>query len=218
MGTTEVALFRCVDAGQWTETVLPDAPSVADLDSRVKRESIRGAGRAVGAFVEDSDYAYFVAAENRRVVSRAIVDPDAASDYRQGRFALERVDPELASGSFKAFVKLMAEWKESETPRLKDADLRPEYAEDSISLVSSLLEALTDRPGPPSIPGSKGLLLGKTTVGKKTIDLAELRFVAGYGDGFIGVWDRCSPDEPIRRYSLSEPARAVEDAIQLSLP
>src|SRR5207247_4804376 len=54
-------------------------------------------------------------------------------------------------------------------------------------------------------------------VAERSLSIREARFVAGRGEGFVGVWDRDNPGEPIERFpdTWSGEVSARERALDL---
>jgi hypothetical protein len=92
-----------------------------------------------------------------------------------------------------------------------------------------LCDILSDPPGPAvgvgecllgqptgDLPGeAMMLILGKTRIGRTHLDFSTTRYVAGYGNGFTGVWDRRSPAHPIRRFEPGQVELAVRTAFEM---
>ena len=51
-------------------------------------------------------------------------------------------------------------------------------------------------------------LLPRVSLVQRELSVRDARYVAGHGDGFVGVWDRERPAEPIERFDEDEEARA----------
>lgn len=218
MGLTLTAAARFLPATSAWEVL--DTPSRAAkyLDEFVASASKSPASGAVGVLVEDSDYAYIVFAANGGRPGRVLIGPESARDYKDGRTAFDRLNDQRDRPS-----SLFVDWARTlgfdVSPRVVEDIVGHEwtFAEDGVQALVELV-GLRDLLGQPTgdLPGeARMLILGKTRIGRTHLDFSTTRYVAGYGNGFTGVWDRRSPAHPIRRFEPGQVELAVRTAFEM---
>jgi hypothetical protein len=233
MGLTVAAAARWLPATSAWEVLRRTPQDINGLDAFVMSASSTPASGAVGVFVEDSDYAYLVFASNGGRPGHLLIGSKAARDHQQGRAALERFGDQASKSS-----SLFLGWARTlgfDVPlaAVRNAvDREWTYAEDGVESLADLV-GLRDLLGASNdeLPGeATGLLGGKVRIPavqsrvgpvlfrsrkQRCMDLSTTRYVAGYGNGFVGVWDRRNPAHPVRRFEPGQLALALRVAIEL---
>lgn len=209
----------------WGEDI-PD-----DFDSVVERAARAGSGVALGVWVFDSDYAQVVGVAGGSV-SAAVA-----------------VNHELAEAPMAHDPAAFSAWSEHAPTPLTAADVEEILARDDV-FAEETVDELFDRLGLPTPydprevparpferpPPATSELIGAEGLGGyveplawmhetghiRPVDLPwrELRHVPGIGDGFLGIWDRESPGEPVATFPVSArgEARLREELERLQVP
>lgn len=170
-------------------------------------------GASIGAWVDDSDYAYVAAADSDRLVVRLIVGRSTART--RGHFIPGYSQSEAVS----AFVTWSARYA-PRTPARTDVDALLEgdrrYAEETAERIIDLAGLGTAYPEPSAAGGVPIREIGASKlrmyeaalpwmkpefgVGALRMRWVDARFVLGMGPDFIGVWDREHPGGPLERF------------------
>lgn len=193
-------------------------PEWDDFDEIVARVAASAGGPALGSWVYDSDVGYLAAVDEHGTFARIVINPDACEAYE---LPLPDGWPDRAVAGF-------AEWSEA-APNALDPNALAEiverdwtFAEDGVQAVHERLGlSTTDEAQPdltvPTPPlratldalGAQGLggyeqsFHGEHTYRliQRELPWKDARYVAGYGAGSFGVWDRAQPDGPIEQFS-----------------
>jgi hypothetical protein len=196
-------------------------PEWDEFDELVARVAASAGAPAVGSWVYDSDVGYLAAADDRGETAGLVINPEAGEVYE---LSLPEGWPDGAIAGFAA-------WSNG-APHALDASAIEEvvgrdwtFAEEGVQELHERLglavpyDAQLDVSAPAPLPratlevvdaGSLGgyeaplpWMTEAFVLGNRRIPWREARHVPGVGAGFIGIWDRESPQEPIARFRLS---------------
>jgi hypothetical protein len=205
-----------------------------DLAGLVLRVANAGDGVAVGACVHDSDYAQVVAVGGGRL-ARLAIGPgrgDEPHTHDPEGFAhwswctprpLTDVEAEEISQRPDAFAGETADelFDQLGLPAPYDPLERQPPAGDAGAGLDEAPEPTPDSVGATGFGGYLAPLgfMGDTADGGRDTAWRELRHVPGLGRGFLGIWDRESPDEPVATFVVSRrgEARLREELERLRL-
>jgi hypothetical protein len=192
------------------------------FEEMIGRVVVGESDRALGSFVEDSDYAYVIAFAPGHVFIPFLLNPDAARDYKDGRLVLERLAAGNWSGDVEDTSQSLAAWSAECPQQITPAEVRHlltrqwTYAEEGVArLLDALGLPFPARDELSRLEGARDLILGKSGPTGEMIDWEESRFVVGLGEDFVGVWDRQNPGLPVRRFDAGEIGTAMEEAERL---
>jgi hypothetical protein len=160
----------------------------------------------IWVLIEDSDYGA-IGVRDRADKAIVVINREAALDYRDGSQAVE-----LSHDSLALSIDRIAAWGSRNAPRtptvdelLAAATSEAVYAEDVVESVLALLGLTTA--SSPAAPKFGGALRtrdsGKITMDGSLVDLEQIGFVLGEGDGFVGIWDRRAPAAPVEVFPPS---------------
>lgn len=188
-----------------------DSSLVEPLENLALAWSTMADTPVLGTSVETSDYAYVVAAESGGIAARFLINPQGAEDLREGVIALGKCQ-EVGRNWRSIGARGLAEWSKSAPTQvdyqtvLKLVRKRWLFPEDGVDELLRLV-----RLSPPRLVAqgdfdevSSLLDSGKVwDFGRPPVDRSRERYVMGYGEGFIGIWDREQPGPPLRRFHYS---------------
>ena len=191
----------------WLVIAVADPLSPNELETVVQGWGRAGrARRAIAALVEDGDYLYVTALGPGGVV-RDVVGPEGAEGTLWGGEALA-----LARGTRNVLddlVERLAAIRESKA--LDDTGLRSLSSQEWVDHVDALETLFASVRLPLPGVGTETLFedavlipqSGRVRVLGRKLDLSGSRFVLGWGEGFLGIWDRETPGPPLQRFELS---------------
>lgn len=167
-------------------------------------------GATIGAWVDDSDYAYVAASDRDKLAVRLIIGQ--ATARARGHFIPGYTQSEASS----AFLMWCAR-NAPRTPTRADVEAvlkaSGTYAEETAEGIIDLAGLGTAYPDPDAIGGVPKREIGASELGKYVAALpwmrpefgvgslrmgwVDARFVLGMGPDFIGLWDRERPETPV---------------------
>jgi hypothetical protein len=155
-------------------------------------------------------------------VVRLVFNPRAASDYKEGIWALRAVVDAASPDWVKDQAERFAKWSNSAPRQVNPESVRElmssrwDFAEEPVYRICDEiglpLPAVNDVEG---FAGASALFDKPRNMGDRIVDWARTRYVVGLGRDFVGIWDRSQPGPPIRRYRVQEIAAAMNDAMEL---
>ena len=200
----------------WQYAFGPHVPD--DFEAVLKRAAGAGDGVAIGAWVFDSDYGQVVAVEgdsssavaiNAYLAEESLAhDPEAVAAWSShAPHPLPASEVEAIAARGDAFVE--------ETVReLFDrlGILPPDSPNESKDPLLGKLNVTDENPSPVDQLRATALggfvepaeILPDIWIAGRRLSFGDARFVLGRGEGFLGIWDRERPSEPIERFRLSD--------------
>jgi hypothetical protein len=191
---------------------------LALLDEAVMRMAGEMNQPALGLYVETSDWGYVVVADGQGSTGAAVIGGHDAADFAEGQWALRRCIDQAGKEAWRAEAAArLAAWSRLAPASVqKEAVLRllrrrPLFPEDVV--VELLRNMGLELPPPEPIRSldergfSEARFVidsGTSPAGAISVDQSKTRFVRGYGEGFLGIWDRQAPGAPIRRFDESD--------------
>jgi hypothetical protein len=190
-----------------------------DLADLVLRAASAGDGVAVGACVHDTGHAQVVAVGGGRLAKLAI-GPDRAEEppaHDPEGFAhwswctprpLSDAEAEEISHRAGTFADETAEelFDQLGLPAPYDPFERRPRSAGVAATTDETLEATTASVAAQGFGGylaPLGFMSETTAVGGRRTAWRDLRHVPGLGEGFLGIWDRESPEEPVATFVVS---------------
>ena len=193
-------------------------PEWDDFDGVVASVTASAGAAALGSWVYDSDVGYLAAADEEGIRARLVINPDACEAYD---LPLPEGWPDLAIAGF-------AEWS-SAAPNTVEATALAEiverdwtFAEEGVqdvyeclglstpyetqpelTIPTPLPRATVDDLAARELGGFEQSFHGESTFRliMRELPWKDVRYIAGYGAGFLGVWDRERPSAPIEQFS-----------------
>ena len=193
-------------------------PEWEDFDATVARVAASVGGPAVGSWVYDSDVGYLAAGDEQGMLARLVINPAACQAY----------DLPLPEGWPDRAVAGFAEWSNA-APNALDTAAIAEIVERDWTFAEEGVQDLHQRLGlstpyeaqrdltvsspPPratvddldarGLGGFEQSFHGEGTYRliQRELNWKDARYVAGYGAGFLGIWDRERPSAPIEQFS-----------------
>lgn len=198
--------------------------AIGQLEATAKAASM--AGPAVFMYVESSDFAYAGVVTAGEVLGRAVLNRRWAEDLEDGVTALLDCRAFYGTDEWEPEAALALSGWCSQLGRSCDRERIEEVLAqeltDALEGIDSLLRALT-------VPSSSVLGSavkfgearnvtdwGGTTIRGLPLRFEEQRYVIGDGSGFLGVWDRESPEAPIARFPANNDGRMARDAFLIT--
>ncbi len=174
--------------------------------------SVKGDGLSLGAYVSDSDFAFVFGLRSSQAGWWLVFNEDAAYEFSEGRWALDRAVQVAGSTSWQEAVAAKVSNWSREAPRSVEKQrvlelLRTpwEFAEDAIHLL--LREMNLDLKQGLDLRHFQGLTnilsFGTQEVGGRELRGAQSRFILGEGQDFLGIWDRQAPERPVQTFPKS---------------
>lgn len=191
----------------WLVIAVADPLSPNELETVVQGWDRAGrARRAIAALVEDGDYLYVTAFGPGGVV-RHVIGPESADGTLWGGEALALT--RQTRNVLDDLVERLAAIRESKA--LDATGLRSLSSREWVDHVDALEALFASLRLPLPDVGTETLFesaafipqSGRVRVFGKEVDLSSSRFVFGWGEGFLGIWDRETPGPPLHRFELS---------------
>jgi hypothetical protein len=217
-------------------------PDELDLHELVARAARSGNGAGVGAWIFDSDYGLVVGRDRNHIAAVSIDPeyPDERLEHHPDAFAawsacapnpLRADEVDTIARNRHVFAEhtvdelfdrlgLPAPYDPREPPhfgahimmriggpgRREKPPPRPTVADIDASALAGYVAPL-------------GFMWSEAMIARERRPWRELRYVPGIGNGFLGIWDREAPDEPVRfPVSKRGEARLEEELERLQLP
>lgn len=198
----------------WIRLELGQADDMwALFESNVTAIGAKLGGASIGAWVDDSDYAYVAAADRDQLLARLIVGQSTART--RGHF----IPGYSQSDAVLAFVVWCARYA-PQTPSRADVEAvlsaQHTYAEQTAERIIDLAGLGTAYPQPDAAGGVPSSEIGASELGMYAAALpwmrpefgvgsmrmrwVDARFVLGMGSEFIGLWDRVRPESPVEAF------------------
>lgn len=183
--------------------------TVTELRRFAARWSAHTNGAVLGSSIRDSDFAIVVGANLGEVIMEAVVNPRSAKSYGEGELTTSLMDnsARMSRWSLLAPEQVSARWVEKLLTKQWD------FAEDAVAKLWEKLGLDVPETHDETVLFEGAKILnnnGTVRPSNVSIDLETSRFVLGYGDDFVGIWDRTNPGPPVLQYpSTAEGSQAA---------
>jgi hypothetical protein len=185
---------------------------------------LRNDHKGLVAQVEDSDYAFVIGLQPEAEPFVVFINPDDALESTDGQAAML-----LGGGTQEEAIDRLVSWsicapRKATASRIKAIVAKDwTFAEEGLGALLLEIGMSIPEPGLAGLEGAVRLVSGKPRVkgegssGTLRIDWDTSRFVAGTGNGFIGIWDRRNPGPPMLRFPPDDLVPALREALRLEV-